>query len=136
DPAAVARQLANEHPAVAASWQPVRPVTGELVQPASYAAPAGEVAPRQLPAADQFLTVAIGQGADADLGAALPQAFAGYRSDIAAEFVMATDRDAIEQVRLARADAALVAGNLTERDRAYGLQSAEIGLELYALVVP
>jgi hypothetical protein len=135
DPAVVSRNLASEPLAMAASWQAPRPVSGELVH-AAFAAPAGEVATRQLPAAEQFLTVVVGQGADAELGTALPQAFAGYRGDIAAEFVGATDRDAIEQVRLARADAALVTGNLTERDRAFGLQSAEIGLELYALVVP
>ncbi|MFM1871441.1 MAG: hypothetical protein RL398_863 [Planctomycetota bacterium] len=136
NPAEIHRSLLASGSHAADAWHPAQPASGELAVEAYAAAPHGETALRAVPAAQRFLTVAVGRNADANLGATLPQAFAAQQVGVAADFVQATDREAIDQVMFARADAALVAGNLTERDRMAGLEATEVGLELFALVVP
>lgn len=136
NPVEIHRSLLANGSEIADSWHPAQPASGELASEGYAAAPAGEVALRAAPAAQRFLTVAFGRNAYANLGETLPQAFAAQQAGVAADFVQATDREAIDQVMFARADAALVSGNLTERDRMAGLEATEVGLELFALVVP
>lgn len=137
DPAVIHRRLLGEQPVVLASWQPAEPAYGELVPCCATPAPApvAETARSSTPTGPT-LAVAMGRLADTSLARELPEAFAAYAAATSSQFSTTSDRQAIEQVAHAQCDVALVGTNLTERDRLAGLEATEVGLELFAVVVP
>ncbi len=99
----------------------------------SAPAPAVETAPRSESPQRQELLIAVGRNATPTVDATLAHAFATACPDLAVNQVACGDRDAVELLMVARADFAVIGGQLSQREQHAGLRQTRIGVELFAL---
>lgn len=80
------------------------------------------------------LLLAVGRGLADFAGARAAAELARCEREMLLDWVAVGDRDAVELVQLGKADAALIAGSLSERDANAGLRQVVLGAEVFALV--
>ena len=106
---------------------------------APLTAPSAPLAQQQRRVAARQVTpvfeVAVGSGASTAIHQDFVQAFAPADGALRCRGQSCSDREAIDRVKVGRADAALVSGSLCGRDLQAGLREVRLGVELFALFV-
>lgn len=132
------RSLSPTQPPAPRKLTTLMPATGHVYSAvdAPPAAPLGEAlvrpqGPRQVTALD----LAVGSGAATTLHQGFVRAFAAEDDRRLCRQQRCSDREAIEHVKISRADAALIRGRLCSRDLQAGLRETQLGVELFGLFV-
>ncbi|MFK7739003.1 MAG: substrate-binding domain-containing protein [Planctomycetota bacterium] len=107
---------------------------GRALGRALPAAPAGEIARRRTDPPER-VRIAVGTNVAHCCDDEFVHQFADSQGAVP-ERIPSSDRQAVEMVLTARADFALIGGKLSTGERQLGLTQRQLGLELFALVVP